>query len=286
MSFLNFKSPVMIATTLAIIVAILSAIDGVIVRSLSNELHPFVIVFFRCLFGLILVIPLFIRDRKIFKSNFFFLHFFRAFLKICSLVSFFLAIKYAILSDVIAISFITPIFIILGSVLFLKETPTINHIILAFIGFIGILIILKPSDGFIQSPLLWAVFAAILSAIIQLILKYMSNKDSTNTLVAWNLVCIVPISFIPAYYYWTNPTFEMYILLSIQGLIGLMNMLFMTRAFHMVDISYIAPYDFLRLPFITILAFLIFNEMPELSTFLGAIIIFSSNFFMAKLKRD
>ena len=286
MNFLNLKSPIMIATTLAVIVAILGAIDGVIVRILSDDLHPFVIVFFRCLFGLILVIPLFLKDKKIFQSNFFFLHFFRAFLKICSLVAFFIAIKYAILSDVIAISFITPIFIILGSVLFLREKPTFYHIMLSFVGFAGVLIILKPGQGMIESPLMWAILAAILSAIIQLILKYMSNEDSTNTLVAWNLVCIVPISFVPAYYFWTNPTLEMYFLLSIQGLIGLLNMLFMTRVFHMVDISYVAPYDFLRLPFVTILAFLIFSEIPELSTFIGAIIIFSSNFLIKKLKKD
>ncbi len=54
----------------------------------------------------------------------------------------------------------------------------------------------------------------------------------------------------------------------------------------MVDISYVAPYDFLRLPFVTILAFLIFSEIPELSTFIGAIIIFSSNFLIKKLKKD
>ena len=285
MNILNLKSPILIATIFAVIASILGAVDGVIVRVLTNNLHPFVIVFFRCLFGLVFVIPLFFNDKNIFKSNFFYLHFVRAFLKICSLVLLFLAIKSSILSDVISITFVTPIFIILGSVLFLNEQPTSNHIFLSFLGFVGVLIILKPGQGVFASPLMYAVFAAILSAIIQLILKFMSNKDSTNTLVAWNLVCIVPISFLPAYIFWSNPTMDMYFLLILQGLIGLINMAIMTKAFQLVDASYIAPYDFLRLPFISLLSFLYFTETPELTTFIGAIIIFSSSFFMTRLKK-
>ena len=285
MNILNLKSPILIATIFAVIASILGAVDGVIVRVLTNNLHPFVIVFFRCLFGLVFVIPLFFNDKNIFKSNFFYLHFVRAFLKICSLVLLFLAIKSSILSDVISITFVTPIFIILGSVLFLNEQPTSNHIFLSFLGLVGVLIILKPGQGVFASPLMYAVFAAILSAIIQLILKFMSNKDSTNTLVAWNLVCIVPISFLPAYIFWSNPTMDMYFLLILQGLIGLINMAIMTKAFQLVDASYIAPYDFLRLPFISLLSFLYFTETPELTTFIGAIIIFSSSFFMTRLKK-
>ena len=286
MNILNLKSPILIATIFAVIASILGAVDGVIVRVLTNNLHPFVIVFFRCLFGLVFVIPLFFNDKNIFKSNFFYLHFVRAFLKICSLVLLFLAIKSSILSDVISITFVTPIFIILGSVLFLNEQPTSNHIFLSFLGFVGVLIILKPGQGVFASPLMYAVFAAILSAIIQLILKFMSNKDSTNTLVAWNLVCIVPISFLPAYIFWSNPTMDMYFLLILQGLIGLINMAIMTKAFQLVDASYIAPYDFLRLPFISLLSFLYFSETPELTTFIGAVIIFSSSFFMTRLKKS
>ena len=286
MNILNLKSPILIATIFAVIASILGAVDGVIVRVLTNNLHPFVIVFFRCLFGLVFVIPLFFNDKNIFKSNFFYLHFVRAFLKICSLVLLFLAIKSSILSDVISITFVTPIFIILGSVLFLNEQPTSNHIFLSFLGLVGVLIILKPGQGVFASPLMYAVFAAILSAIIQLILKFMSNKDSTNTLVAWNLVCIVPISFLPAYIFWSNPTMDMYFLLILQGLIGLINMAIMTKAFQLVDASYIAPYDFLRLPFISLLSFLYFTETPELTTFIGAVIIFSSSFFMTRLKKS
>ena len=278
------KTPIFfIPTMLAIFVSFLGALDGIIVRILSSDIHPFLIVFYRSIFGLIIIIPIFLKERDVFISSYRYLHLFRAFLKILALTSFFLAFKSVSLSDVVSISFITPLLIILGSIMFLKETPTKKHIIFSFIGFIGILIILKPGFSSIPDALYWALIGAILSACIQLILKKMSNKDKPNTLTVWNLLCTVPLAFIPALFFWTTLSLEMFILLTIQGLIGVLNMLFITKAMSMVDISYLAPYDFLRLPIISILAFMMFDEIPSASTLLGALIIFLSGFLISNL---
>lgn len=278
------KTPIFfIPTMLAIFVSFLGALDGIIVRILSLDIHPFLIVFYRSIFGLIIIIPIFLKERDVFISSYRYLHLFRAFLKILALTSFFLAFKSVALSDVVSISFITPLLIILGSIMFLKETPTKKHIIFSFIGFIGILIILKPGFSSIPDALYWALIGAILSACIQLILKKMSNKDKPNTLTVWNLLCTVPLAFIPALFFWTTLSLEMFILLTIQGLIGVLNMLFITKAMSMVDISYLAPYDFLRLPIISILAFMMFDEIPSASTLLGALIIFLSGFLISNL---
>ena len=270
-----------IATIIAIFVSFLCAVDGIIVRILTDELHPFLIVFYRSLFGLIIIIPFFLKDKKIFISHYKYLHFLRALLKIGALTSFFLAIKYVVLSDVTAVSFITPILIILGSILFLKEKLKKNHFLLSVISFIGILVILKPGQNVVPLAIYWAITGAFLGACIQLILKKMSSKDSSNTLIAWNLICTVPLSFIPAYFFWKIPSLEMCSLLFIQGIIGLLNMAFLTKAMTISDINYLAPYDFLRLPIISILAFILFDEIPDISTLIGAFIIFISSFYIS-----
>ena len=276
-------SSIFITTILAICVSFFGAIDGIVVRMLSSDLHPFLIVFYRSLFGLIIIIPIFLRDKSVFISSYRYLHIVRAFLKILALTSFFLAFKSASLSDVVSISFVTPLLIILGSILFLNEIPTKNHIIFSLIGFIGILVILKPGFNYIPPALYWALIGAILSAFIQLILKKMSHKDKPDTLTVWNLLCTVPLAFIPALFFWTTPSFEMFILLTIQGLIGVLNMIFITKAMSMVNISYLAPFDFLRLPIISTLAFVFFDEIPSASTLLGALIIFFSSFLISNL---
>ena len=277
------NSSILLPTILAIIVAFLGAVDGIVVRILTSELHPFLIVFFRGLFGLFIIIPIFFRDNEVFNSSYKYLHFFRAFLKILALTCFFLAFKSVALSDVISISFITPLLIILGSILFLNEIPTKKHIIISFIGFIGILIILKPGFSIIPSALYWALLGAFLSACIQLILKKMSSRDKPNTLIVWNLICTAPLALIPAFFFWTTPSLEMLILLMIQGLIGVLNMSFMTKAMSITDISYLAPYDFLRLPLISFFAFFLFDEIPSLSTLFGGFIVFFSSFIISNL---
>ena len=73
----------------------------------------------------------------------------------------------------------------------------------------------------------------------------------------------------------------MYSLLFIQGIIGLLNMAFLTKAMTISDINYLAPYDFLRLPIISILAFILFDEIPDISTLIGAFIIFISSFYIS-----
>ena len=223
---------------------------------------------------------MFLKDRTVFISKYKYLHFVRAFLKICALTSFFFAIKFVALSDVTAISFITPILIILGSILVLNEKSNRMHVLFVFFGFLGIIIILKPGYSIIPLAIYLAFIGAILSACIQLILKKMSSKDSSSTLIVWNLLCTVPLVFIPACFFWVVPSFDLLLLLSIQGLIGVLNMVLMTKAMTLSDVSYIAPYDFLRLPIISILAFMFFDETPELSTLIGAFIIFMSSFLM------
>ena len=131
----------------------------------------------------------------------------------------------------------------------------------------------------------WAVLGAILGATIQLMLKKMSSKDSSHTLIVWNLLCTVPLAFIPACFFWVTPSFGMFLLLSLQGLIGVLNMILMTKAMTISDVSYLAPYDFLRLPIISVLAFLFFDEIPEFSTLIGALIIFFSSFLISNLAR-
>jgi drug/metabolite transporter (DMT)-like permease len=77
----------------------------------------------------------------------------------------------------------------------------------------------------------------------------------------------------------------MFLLLSLKGLIGVLNMILMTKAMTISDVSYLASYDFLRVPIISVFAFLFFDEILQLSTLIGALIIFLSSFLIFNLAR-
>ena len=276
----KFDKPTL-AIILMMIVALLTAMDATIVRLLANQVHPFVIGFFRSLFGLLAVLPLIIRRVDLTRSPYRWLHAIRAGMKLLALVSFFVAFANAPLAEVTAISFTAPIFLTLGGWLLLRERMVISHALALLVGFGGILLLIQPGSGSVSIPLLFAVAGALITASIQLILKCMSVHDTTERLVAWNLMTMVPIAFLPAIIFWTTPTLAQLTLLIVQGLLGALNMTLVTRALSLAGVSVIAPLDFLRLPVVAALAYFMFGEIPEATTWIGAAVILCATLLVA-----
>ncbi|MFC1831723.1 DMT family transporter [Thermodesulfobacteriota bacterium] len=270
-----------LAIVLMMIVALLTAMDATIVRLLANQVHPFVIGFFRSLFGLLAVLPLIIHRVDLTGSPYRWLHAIRAAMKLLALVSFFVAFANAPLAEVTAISFTAPIFLTLGGWLLLRERMVISHALALLVGFGGMLLLMQPGSGSVSVALLFAVAGALITASIQLILKCMSVHDTTERLVAWNLLTMVPIAFLPAIIFWTTPTLAQLTLLIVQGLLGALNMTLVTRALSLAGVSVIAPLDFLRLPVVAALAYFMFGEIPEATTWIGAAVILCATLLVA-----
>lgn len=269
-----------IAAMLMAAAAVLLAVDSVIVRYLSAEVHPFVIAFFRAFFGLLAVMPWILRNRRMLQSSYRWLHVVRAALKLGSLIAFFIAIAGAPIANVTTIAFASPLFLTVGAWLWLKEPVVPARVIALCAGFIGVLIVLAPSSGPLSVALWFALLGALLQAVIQLLLKSMSALDSTDTLVAWNLLLSVPLGLIPALFVWQMPSPPMLGLLALQGAIGALNMTVVTRALSLAEASWVAPIDFLRLPAVALIAYLLFGEVAPLTTWIGAVVIFSASLFM------
>ncbi|MFD2843899.1 EamA family transporter [Paracoccus cavernae] len=102
--------------------AALAAFDAVIVRALAGGVHPFVIGFFRAAFGALAVLPLVIRRPQVLRTGFpLSQHALRAGLKLVAMVAFFAAFSRGALTDVTAIAFTSPVFVVLGAALVLGE---------------------------------------------------------------------------------------------------------------------------------------------------------------------
>lgn len=110
-------------------VSIFVGLDTLIVRYLSSDLSPILMVFTRALFGLpIITLLIFGKDINLFRTKNFFPHLFRAILKIIALVMLFFALAKGNLSSVTTISFTSPFFVILGAMIFfLREASHHNN---------------------------------------------------------------------------------------------------------------------------------------------------------------
>ncbi|MDS9469771.1 DMT family transporter [Paracoccus sp. MBLB3053] len=249
---------------------VLNACDGVIVRLLAGEVHPFVIAFFRAAFGLGFLLPWILRRGDLLASPYRGMHILRAALKLASLLALFVAFANAPLSDVTAISFTAPLFLMLGACLFLGEGLSVVRVASVVTGFAGMLIILRPGAAGYDVALLFALVGAVLTATIQLILKGMSGRDRPDRLVAWNLIAMVPLALILALSVWQTPSPRALALMAVQGALGAASQALVTRALSMADASFLAPLDFLRLPVIAVMAFIFFGEVSGPATWIGA----------------
>ena len=265
----NFKG-----ISLMLLVAVFMTIDALIIKVLAGEIHPFFIVFTRAAFGLLACLPWLLHKPQIIKTSGIGLHIMRAIIKLLGLVTLFFALANSSLATVTTITFATPFFVVLGAWIFFSERLYINRVCALIIGFAGIFIVLQPNNSEISLALFSAVLSAIAIASIQLILKYQGQKENADTIVIWNLIVTVPLALLPALWAWSEPTTFQWLLLVIQGVNGALAQFLGARAFQLADASLIAPIDFARLPMVGLLAYLIFQEVPNHSTWYGAAVIF------------
>lgn len=269
----------LLAAALMVVAAFLNSLDAVIVRTLAGEVHPLMIGFFRSFFGLVVVLPWVFARVDLKASPYRFQHVLRAGLKLASLVALFVAFAHAPLADATAINFTMPVFLVLGAWLLLGERIGLSSIVGVIAGFAGIVIIIRPGASAFDPWLLFALAGAILTAASQLMLRRMAVHDTTQRLVAWNLIATVPLGVLAMLPVWVTPTGGQIALLALQGGLGALNMTLITRAFGLASASFLAPFDFLRLPVVAFFAFLLFGEVAPVETWIGAAVICAAALF-------
>ena len=153
--------------------------------------------------------------------------------------------------------------------MFLKERSNIKRMWLALLGLAGALIITQPGLPHSNSYLFLAFGGAVGLSSVMLLLKHITDTDSAEAVLFWNLVLTVAISFIPAFLVWKTPDTRAIFLLVLQGALSATGILMMARAIRLSAVSQIASLDFLRLPAVAALAYLFFGETYSTASWLG-----------------
>jgi drug/metabolite transporter (DMT)-like permease len=153
------------------------------------------------------------------------------------------------------------------------------------LGFAGALVIVGPAGTGLTWAIAFAFFGATMQAVIQLMLKSMSSGDSTATLVVLNLFLTVPMAALVAAPVWSTPGLHEMGLLALQGVLGAACMALMTHAFSLADASIVAPVDFLRLPLIALMGWLLFAETARATTWIGGGMICTAALIASRASR-
>ena len=245
------------------------------VKYLSDDLHSFVIAFFRCFFGLIIIIPFLLKNNlKDLKTNNIKIHFFRSALNCISMLTWFTAIGIMPLEKATALGFTTPLFATIFAVIFLKEIIKIHRTFALFIGFIGIIIIIRPGYINVELGTYLMIIASISWAFVLIIIKKLSKNDSSLTIIFYMLAIMTPITFIIAIPVWSLPTFKELIIFAGMGLGGLIAHLCLVQSLKIADTTLVMPFQYLKLIWASLIGSIIFLEKPDLWTWIGGTIVF------------
>ena len=253
-----------------------------LIRYMSADLHAFELAFFRNLFGLLVVLPWLLRSGLApLKTKRLGLHSVRGLLNGVGMLMFFYAVSITPLADVIALSFTAPIFATVLAIVFLGEIVGTRRWAAIFIAFLGTMVILRPGLMEISQGQFLAMASAALWACALIMIKILSRTDSSITIIAYMIIFQVPVSGLAAATVWITPSLEQVCIMAVMGTLGTVGQWLLIEALKEGDTNVVMPFDFLKMIWAVLLGFLFFNELPDLFTWLGSAIIFSSAIFIA-----
>lgn len=253
-----------------------------LIRVASENMHPFVIVFYRTLFAILAFAPfLFKNGISILKTKYLGRHALRGFFSFFGTLGLFYAVAHIPLAETVAISYSAPVFAAAGMVLILKEKVHVRRITAIILGFIGVLVVLRPGFQELTPGLLAAFFGSLMLAGSLIVIKSLSSTDRPQLIALYSFLFVLPGSFLVALFFWTWPSPRDLMILIVMGiLVGLAHTA-LARAFANAEATAVLPIDFSRMLFATILGFVAFGESVDLIAWIGAAVILGSTVFVA-----
>lgn len=192
------------------------------------------------------------------------------------------ALKLLPMAEAIAINFTAPLFAVVGSALFLREKVRARRWGAVLVGFIGVLIVVRPGADTLTIGSLLALFAAMFQAGAALTVRSLTGTEPSDRIVAWTTIMLTVLTFVPAMTVWIWPTTEMWLISLALGVVGVFGHSFMTRAFAHAEASLVMPLDYARLPFGAAIAYVLFAEVPGMFTWIGGAVIAGSAIYIAR----
>ena len=235
-------SPAAAGAVLMILAALGFSGMNTLVRIAAGELHPFQVAFIRFFFGVCLVAPwLLLRQSGGWRTQRLGLHALRGGLTTVTALLWFSSLSLLPLAQAVSLNFTAPLFATIGAALFLGEKVRARRWTATVVGFLGVLIIVRPGVAEVSPAMALPLLAAGTMTISVLFVKILTRTDSASTILFYQNVLPLPFLFIAALFVWETPSLQALGLGLAMGAIGVMSHFFFTRAFAIAEASYVIP---------------------------------------------
>lgn len=248
-----------------------------VVRVLSEDYSPEMLVFYRNFFGLFVVLPMIWRTRgrahRTARSG---LHFLRGLVACVGVYALFYAVSSVPLATVTAITFGAPLFAAAIAILCLGEGVSTRRLVALAVGFVGMLVVVMPFDGPAPASakgLAAAFLGTIMIAAAFIVVKLLGRTETPESMVINQFLLLVPVSALVAAPTWQMPGGEALLLLAVMGGGFTLAQAAMARAFALADAVILMPLDFLRLVIAALAGLVFLGEDIALHVWAGALVI-------------
>ena len=259
---------------------------NVSIREIADTIHVFEIAFFRNVFAVLIFLPvLFKTEANPFRTRKLGLLTLRAVLNTVAMIAFFYALTLIPLTEVTALSFTTPLFATLLAIIILRETLSEGRWVGIVIGLLGALVILRPGFQTIGLGSMLVLLSSGVWACALMCIKVLTRTESALTIALYAALMQVPVVFVASLFVWVWPSGWELVQLAIIGGLGGFAQICLSQAFRDADTTLVLPVDFTKLIWAGLAGFLLFGEIPDIWTVIGAVVVFGAVFHMALLDR-
>ncbi len=207
-------------------------------------------------------------------------HLLRGFFWICAAMLFFTGLSRLGLAEATALVFAAPVFITALSALLLGETVGWRRWAAVTIGLLGVLVIVRPGSQAFQPASLYPLATAMFYAGLMISARWVDPRESVWTMMLYLVGAGALFSGFASLFFWTEvQAGDVWLFLGI-ALFGTVGVTLITQAFRMSPASVLAPFDYTALIWASILGYLLWNELPDLLTYVGAAIIAASGLYI------
>ena len=251
------------------------------IRELTGEMHAFQMLFIRSVIGIAILLPVITRSRSGWSQIGRRLlpgHLVRNVLHFTGQVLWIFGIAMLPLATVSAIEFTSPLWAGVLAILFLGERLTLGRLAAFGLGFVGILVIVRPGVVEISEGILVMLVCAFFFGATGVVTKWLTRRESTLAITFYMVLMQAVFGAVASIAVWQPLTLEQAPWLLLMGVTGLSAHFCLTSALAEADATFVMPLEFLRLPVVALAGFVLYAEAFELMTLLGALIIFSGNY--------
>ena len=259
------------------------AVMAALIKLAGSRLPVTQILFVRQIGMVIMLLPVLVTHfPDVVRTQRFDLQLTRVLFALIAMLCGFTAIIHMPLAEATALGFAKSFFVTIFAVIVLKETVGVYRWSAVAIGFIGVLIMLRPGTDSFSIYGLMAVIGAASAGFVMVIIRLLSRSDSPNTILMFQAVGVAIVMIVPAILNWVPPTPREWAILAAIGFVSFFAQKANIYAFKFGEASMLASLDYVRLIYATLFGWLLFSQLPGVATWVGAGIIVLASIYTVR----